>query len=120
MQSLNRVIPREKESKVLVADFYPTYYQLTKTHIQGICELIKEKENIVGVKITEEAIHSGLGGYRVAFSINMTEKPKQLIRQLQSKIDQEASTKLTNPPSLQEEMKTLQKLQLAKQAFWKR
>lgn len=116
MDSMKRVVPKQQESTVLVADFYPSFYQLTKVHIQGICELIRQKENIVGVKVTEEAIHAGLGGYRVAFSVNMTEKPKQLIRQLQSKLEQTERMLLENPPTL----KALKQLHLAKQAFWKK
>jgi hypothetical protein len=118
MNAMNRTISLER-NQLLVADFYPTYYQTSKAHIQGICEMIKEKENIVDVKITEEAIHSGLGGFRVAFTVDMTSKPKQLIRQLQSKIDTETAAVEKNPPSLNEQFQQARQLRLQRQAFWK-
>jgi hypothetical protein len=118
MASLNRRLP-EKEGATLTADFYPTYYQLTKQHIQGICEMIKEKPQILDVKVQEEAITTGLGGFRVAFTVAMTEKPKQLIRQLQSKIDQGERWKLENPQTLKEQFEEIENRRLASQAFWK-
>jgi hypothetical protein len=118
MASMNRGLPEDDNRKLLVADYYPTYYQLTKKNIQGICEMIKEKPQIINVTVKEEAISEALGGYRVAFTVDMTEKPKQLIRQLQSKLDQKEKWKLENPPSLKEKFDELRKMDLATKAFW--
>jgi len=86
MQRILDVMKRQERSaqgkRTLVADFYPTYYQLEKERIDGICRLIEQKSQIVDVKITEEAIHQGLGGYRIAFTIDMTQNPQQLIKSL--------------------------------------
>jgi len=75
---------RTTSGKTLVADFYPTYYQLEKERIDAICQLIREKKQIVNVSVTEEAIHEGLGGYRIAFTIDMTTNPQRLIQQVGS------------------------------------
>jgi hypothetical protein len=118
MKSLKRVVPRGDDSRTLVADFYPTYYQCTRAHIQAVCEMIVNKPNIVDVTVKEEAVHTALGGFRVAFTVNMTSKPKQLIRQLEAKMEGEALERERNPLSLADHLATLQKLQATKRAFW--
>jgi hypothetical protein len=119
MNSLNRVVPRGKDNNVLVADFYPTYYQCQKKNIEGICELIKEKPQIVAVKVTEEAITNGLGGFRVAFSIDMTTKPRQLIRELQTKVEQRKVETARTSSSPSDQLRELRKMQEERAAFWK-
>lgn len=55
---------------VKVADWYPTYYQLEEKKLQEIAQVIAQKANIVDVRVSEDAIGEGLGGYRVAFVIS--------------------------------------------------
>jgi len=73
---------RTSSGKTLVVDFYPTYYQLEKDRIEAMCNLIREKKQIVNVTVQEEAIHEGLGGFRVAFTVDMTANPRKLISEL--------------------------------------
>jgi hypothetical protein len=118
MRDLKRTIPSQEGHRILVADFYPTYYQCTRRHVQGICEMITNKPGIVDVKVTEEAIHPGLGGFRVAFTVDMTEKPKQLIRQLQARVDAELANSKNKPRSLNDEMRELHDAEIKRRAFW--
>lgn len=59
-------------SMTLVADFYPAFHQLEDDRIDSICEMIKAKTRIVDVDVTEEPITEGLGGYAIAFHVDIT------------------------------------------------
>lgn len=68
------------KSKVIITDMFPTYYQLTKERIAALCATIEHKERIVDVTVTEEAISTALGGYRIAFHVDMSKSGPSLIK----------------------------------------
>lgn len=69
-------------AQTMVADFYPYYHQLDDARINDICTMIQEKKRIVDVEITEEPIATGLGGFRVAFHVDMTPDESQRLNSM--------------------------------------
>lgn len=65
-------------STTLVADFFPAYHQIDDERVNSICEMIRNKSRIVDVDITEESITEGLGGFAIAFHVDMS--PEEQIK----------------------------------------
>lgn len=64
---------RVAKEKTAIADFYAAYYQITNQRVEAICKIVKENPFIVGVKVEEEPVARYLGGYRVAFQIDISD-----------------------------------------------
>jgi hypothetical protein len=59
--------------KTAVADFYAAYYQITNKRVDAICKMVQENPFIVGVKVEEEPVARYLGGYRIAFEVDVSD-----------------------------------------------
>lgn len=65
-----------------VADFYLYYHQITDDRVNDICNVIREKNHIVDVEIEEEPISTGMGGFRIAFHVDLPPTETQRLNTL--------------------------------------
>lgn len=77
MERINTAFVQTKRSpssvkKTAIADFYAAYYQITNKRVDAICKMVKENPFIVGVKVEEEPVARYLGGYRLAFEVDVS------------------------------------------------
>lgn len=59
-------------ASVAVADFYPAYHHIDDKRVTSICDMIRAKSRIVDVTVAEEPVTTGLGGFAVAFHVDLT------------------------------------------------